>query len=177
MMKEFVVYPKRGRMVMLAIFAFLFVLIGTVLIGIYFVEEDIPIWMIVVGVVDVAFFGLCLIYYIKEIKENKPVLVISNEGIMDRSSYIGAGLVRWEDIADIDFVHFSGQTFLGIFTHDPELIINRTSSVKRMLNKLNKGLVEAQVNIPVKNLNCPAEELIEQINNFWKKHEDNTLQE
>lgn len=173
-MKEFVIYPKRGRMIMLAIFSFVFVLLGAIFIGIYFSEEDISLWMIIVGVVAVLFFGFCLVYYIKEIIIHKPILVISDEGIMDRSSFIGAGLVKWEEIADIDFIDFSGQIFLGIFTHDRELIINRTSSVKRILNQLNKGLIESQVNIPAKNLNCPKEELIEQINKYWTKHANHT---
>lgn len=167
-MSEFIVYAKRGRMIMLAFLSILFVLIGGAFILLYFVEEDVPFWIVIIGIVVVLFFGLCLIYYIKEIIANKPVLIISKDGIMDRSSYIGAGLVRWEDIEDIDFVNFSGQLFLGIYTLDPELIINRTGQMKRLLNQLNKGLINTQVNIPVKNLKCSKEELIEQIDIHWQ---------
>ncbi len=171
-MNEFIVYPKRGRMIMLAFFAFLFVLIGAVFVMVYVTEADDSLWLLTIGIISILFFGFCLIYYIKEIIVHKPILIISDEGIMDRSSYLGAGLVKWEDIRDIDFVEFGGQVFLGIFTHDPNLIIDRSSSLQRMLNQVNKKLIDSQVNIPAKNLNCPVDELIEQINSYWQKHED-----
>lgn len=176
-MNEFIVYPKRGRMILLAFFAFLFVVIGSVFVIIYFTEEDVSLLMITIGVISVVFFGFCLIYYIKEIIVYKPILIISNEGIRDRSSFLGAGLVRWEDIRDINFVDFGGQVFLGIFTYDPNLIINRSTSIQRMLNQVNNKLIDSQVNIPAKNLNCPIDEVTEQINYYWKKHVDHTSTE
>lgn len=173
-MNEFIVYPKRGRMLMLAILAFVFVLLGTLFLGIYFVEEEVSFGILLVGIISILFFGLCMIFYIKEMIIRKPMLIVSDEGITDRSSLIGAGLVRWEDIADIDFISFGGQLFLGIFTHDPNLIINRTGRFTSMLNKLNKGLIDAQVNIPVKSLDCDQEELVEIINSHWEKAVENT---
>src|SRR5690625_3924020 len=161
-------------MFMLAIFFFLFVVIGAVFIMIYFTEENVPLWLITVGLISIMFFGFCLIYYIKEIIVYKPILTISDEGIIDRSSFLGAGLVRWEDIRDVDFVDFGGQVFLGIFTYDPDLIINRSNSIQRMLNQVNKKMIPSQVNIPAKNLNCSIDELMEYVNYYWKKHIDHT---
>lgn len=65
------------------------------------------------------------------------------------------------------FLNFSGQVFLGIFTYDPELIINRSSGIKKVFNRLNKGLLPSQVNIPFKNLDCSAEELMNAIGERW----------
>ncbi len=121
-----------------------------------------------IGIIAIVFFGLCLIYYINVLIKRKPALIVSEEGIFDDSSFIGAGLVRWEEIEALDFVNFSGQLFLGIKTYDPNLIVNRSNGVKRTLNKLNKGLVEAQVNIPVKILACSIDELVEEIQKRWQ---------
>jgi len=130
--------------------------------------EQSPLWLGIIGVVTAVFFGLCTIYYLKEIFIRKPALIISDEGIMDRSSFVGAGLVRWEEIEYIDLIVFGGQPFLGIFTHDPELIVNRTSGIKSLLNSANKKLVDAQVNIPVNNLACSMDNFVDEINNRWQ---------
>lgn len=165
-MNDFIVYPKTGRMIGLGLLSVVFVLLGAVFLGISIVENG-PIWLGIIGVVTILFFGMCMIYYVKEIINRQPVLKVSKVGIMDRSSLIGAGEVKWEDIADIDFINYGGQVFLGVYTHDPELIINRSNGIKSMLNNLNKNLIDAQVNIPVKNLDCATEELVEVINKHW----------
>nr|WP_157998066.1 STM3941 family protein [Ornithinibacillus scapharcae] len=101
--------------------------------------------------------------------KRKPALIITTEGIIDQSTYLAAGLIKWEEIADIDLVQFSNQTFLGIYTLDPDLIINRSNSLKSMMNRMNKGLLATQVNIPIKILDCSVEELIEMVSKRWKE--------
>lgn len=172
-MNDFIVFPKTGRMIWLGVMCAVFVLLGGAFLGFVIVEDE-TLWLGVVGVVTIIFFGLCMIYYVKEVINRKPVLTVSGEGIIDRSSFIGAGLIKWEEIADIDFINFGGQVFLGIYTHDSKLIINRTTGIKSMLNNVNKGLVDAQVNIPAKNLDCNMEELVKVINNHWAKALEDT---
>lgn len=165
-MKELIIYPKKGRMFLLGILSFVFVLMGATFIMIYFREEEVSLWMVIIGVLCVVFFGFCLIYYVKEIIVHKPILIISHKGIIDRSSYLGAGLVTWEEIRAVYFVEFGGQIFIGIFTHDPNLIINRSTRLQRILNQVNMKLINSQVNIPVKNLNYSTDELIKLINDY-----------
>jgi hypothetical protein len=168
-MNDYVVSFKRSRMLTLALLSFIFTVIGVVFI-IAFATQGIgseKIWLTAIGVVIAIFFGLCLLYYIIVLIKGKPALKITKEGIIDNSSFIGAGLVRWEDIADIDFINFSNQVFLGIFTFDPDLITDRTTGFKRLLNNLNKGLLETQVNIPIKILDGSLDELVDEINSRW----------
>jgi hypothetical protein len=168
-MNDYVVSFKRSRMLTLALLSFIFTVIGIVFI-IAFATQGIgseKIWLTAIGVVIAIFFGLCLLYYIIVMIKGKPALKITKEGIIDNSSFIGAGLVRWEDIADIDFINFSNQVFLGIFTFDPDLITDRTTGFKRLLNNLNKGLLETQVNIPIKILDGSLDELVDEINSRW----------
>lgn len=101
--------------------------------------------------------------------KTKPALIINEKGIIDQSTYIAPGLIKWEEIQSIDFVQFSGQTYLGIFTKDPDLVVNRSNSLKKMLNRINKGLLPSQVNIPVKILDCSVEELVEKVSKQWEK--------
>lgn len=167
-MNDYVVLFKRRRMLVLIFLSLLFPLLGVVFIA--FASQGAgseKIWLSVIGIVLIILFGLCFYYYINILIKGKPALTITEEGIIDNSSFIGAGLVRWEDIEDIDFINFSNQIFLGIFTFDPDLIVDRTSGFKKLLKNLNKGLLETQVNIPVKILACSLDELVDEINSRW----------
>ncbi len=124
---------------------------------------------IIIGALDFVVFALCTIYWVRSMIKRKPALIITTEGIIDQSTYLAAGLIKWEEIADIDLVQFSNQTFLGIYTLDPDLIINRSNSLKSMMNRMNKGLLATQVNIPIKILDCSVEELIEMVSKRWKE--------
>ncbi|BAQ11822.1 hypothetical protein OXB_3353 [Bacillus sp. OxB-1] len=170
------IYPKKGRMFMLSIFSLLFTLLGVLFLWIS-TEEGSPFWLGIIGVITIAFFGLGGVYYVKELMIRKPAVMITDEGIIDRSSFIGAGLVKWEEIESVEFITMSGQLFLAIFTFDPNLIIDRSSGIKRILNKLNQGLLPSQVNIPAKNLACSPEELLDKIGHQWQLKLDETLGE
>lgn len=161
---DFIVMSKRSRMVMLAIFSLVFVAAGILILFIPFNET----WPTAVGILAIIVFGLCFFYYVIVLIKREPAVIVTKEGIIDQSSYIRAGLVRWEDIEAIDFLNLSGQTYLGIFTFDSELIINRSSGMKKLFNILNKGLLPSQVNIPVNNLACSAEELVHAIGQYWE---------
>ena len=167
-MDDYIVLFKRSRMLLLIFFSLIFTVLGVVFMGLS--SQGIgseKIWLLGIGIVLVILCGLCLYYYIMVLIKGKPALMITEEGIIDNSSFIGAGLVRWEEIANIDFINFSNQVYLGIFTTDPDLIVDRTSGFKKLLNNLNKGLLETQVNIPVKILACPLDDLVDEINSRW----------
>lgn len=166
-MDALMIYPKRGRMFMLAFVSFVFVLLGILFLWISF-DEGSPFWLGLIGIIVIAFFGLGAVYYVIELLNWRPALIVSDEGIVDRSSFVGAGLIKWEEIESMEFISMSGQVFLSIFTYDPNLIIDRTSGIKRVLNKLNKGLLPSQANIPVKNLAHSIDDLMEEISSRWE---------
>ncbi|WP_096270174.1 STM3941 family protein [Paucisalibacillus globulus] len=171
-MNEIVIYAKRGKQILYGILCFIFVAVsGLLLMGGLTDSGNDSLGLIIIGALGFTFFGLCFVYYVINTFRRKPALIVNQEGITDQSTYIGAGLVRWDEIANIDFVSFSGQTFLGIYTVDPDLIVDRSSSFKKMLNQMNKGLLDTQVNIPVKILDCSMDDLVETINNYWKQTE------
>jgi hypothetical protein len=169
-MKELVIFAKRGKQILYGILCFIFVAISGLLLIIGVMESGNDSWKLILGGgLGFTFFGLCLVYYVKSMFKRKPALIVNQEGLIDQSTYIGAGLVRWDEIADIDFVSFGGQTYLGIYTMDPDLIVDRSSPFKKMLNRMNKGLLATQVNIPVKILDCSMDELVETISKYWQK--------
>lgn len=164
-MNEFYVYAKKGRMVLLGFGALVFVLLGILFIVLAPEAEAGERGMLtVIGIVSIVFFGFCLVLYLKKLFDRSPMLIISKEGITDQATYTPAGLIRWEDIKDIQALRMFNQDFLCIFTHDPDLIMRRYTGFQRMLVKMNKGLSPAQAHIPLKMLKCSLPALMEEIN-------------
>lgn len=164
-MNHFVIMPKMKKILILAALSLIFVVLGIVLL---FISFSGTAWLTLVSILTIVIFGLCFIYYLKVFIKREPAVIISTEGIVDQSSFIGAGLVKWDEIKEIQFVSFSGQIYLGISTFDRELIINRMTGIKKLFNQVNKGLMETQVNIPVKILACSMDEMLKVINEYWE---------
>lgn len=170
MMKDYIVYPKKGKLILYGVISLIFTLLGVLLLVVGFTEEGSDAMkFLIIGGIDFVFFALCTLYWMKSFVRRKPALIITKEGIIDQSTYLAAGLIKWDEIADIDLVQFNKQTYLGIYTLDPDLIINRSNSIKSLMNRMNKGLLATQVNIPVKILDCSVEELVEMISNRWRE--------
>ncbi|WP_060680893.1 STM3941 family protein [Virgibacillus halodenitrificans] len=170
-MEEFVVYPKKKRMVVLALFSTIFVFLcgGIFLLllgdGATGVLENL---LLVLMPVCAAFFAIGTYFFTKSVIKRKPAVIVSKEGITDKSTMIGPGLIKWQEIEKIDVVSIGGQPHLAIFTYDPDAIRDRSTGLVKVLNSLNKGLVSAQANIPLNNLDCSIDDLFKNINDQWE---------
>lgn len=165
-MKEIIIYPSKAKLLLIAVGALLFVA-G----GIYFAIEseslNLSYWKIVlVSYIGVPFFGLCFIYAIYRLLKPQPSLVINREGIFDNASAVGAGLIRWQEIAELIPYSFMGQQFLGIVPVNVDEILARQSCIKRMVVKMNQALVQAPFNIPQNILPISIDELMYTIEGY-----------
>jgi hypothetical protein len=162
-MKPFIVYPKRRRIFIYSLVSLFFVALGVMFLYIASIAYG-DVWVLrVVGIISIVFFGFCLLYYVYSFLSKKPSVIINDEGIQDNSSFLAAGMIKWEEILDIQWVNYQGQVFLGLVTHDPLLIINRTKGFKKVINKINQRMVVTQVNIPVRILACTPDQLVHEI--------------
>ncbi|RJX39062.1 hypothetical protein D3P09_16310 [Paenibacillus pinisoli] len=177
-MDDFRVFAKRGRMVALSFASLVFVAIGILMVALASKADNAGegVMLAVIGAVSILFFGFCLWIYIRKLVANTPLLILSEEGLTDQASYGSAGFIRWEEIRDIGTMSMANQQFLCIFTHDPDLIVNRMTGLQRMLTRMNKGLSSAQAHIPLKLLRCPLPQLLEEIEKRAKLTERSSKQ-
>ena len=162
-MNEVVIYPKKLKLLAIAIGALLFVILGF-----YFaqnrVEMGLPLDVIIItSYVGIPFSGLCLVYAIYRLLMPKPAVVISDEGIFDNASAVGAGMLKWEEIADVFAYDFMGQRMLGIIPVHEEVVLRRQSRLKRVMAKMNKGIAPAPFNIPQTVLPISVDELLSRV--------------
>lgn len=162
-MNEVAIYPKKVKLLGIAMGALLFVILGF-----YFAQNRVAMGLpleviIITSYVGIPFSGLCLVYAIYRLLLPKPAVVISDEGIFDNASAVGAGMLRWEEIAHVFAYDFMGQRWLGIIPVHEEVVLGRQSRLKRVMAKMNKGIAEAPFNIPQSVLPISVDELLSRV--------------
>lgn len=159
-MEEIVIYPKKGRMIVFAILSAFFILLGVLFVFLG-VSEGEP-WLMVFGLFFVILFSICFVLFIKSVVNPVPGLKITDEGIVQPTKN-GFGLIKWEEIESVKILRFSSQKLLGIYTYDKGLIIDRSHGWQRFLHNLNRGLIDSQANIAIKNLDYSVDDLLDEI--------------
>lgn len=121
---------------------------------------------IIAGTLGVVFFGLCLVgFVILEGRRmlGRPVLVIDDEGYLDRSSLVAPGRVAWSEVRRVRIESVTGQRFLAVEPADPEAIMTRATRMRRWLMRLNRGMGFEVLNIAEVMLPLSLETLVEVI--------------
>ena len=151
------------------VLAFLF---GALLIGAGAYDEPVMWGLVAIGAGGVA-LGVLMIVVL--IKFQKPVAMVSDEGITEYASKVSKGVIRWEEIYDIYVYESFGtnslykpdqsggkkDSFVGIFLMDPEGYALRLNPVQRRLIELNMKLEQAPINIPCNLLEKDTEVFVE----------------
>ena len=166
-MDEVVIYPSKLKMLALALGSTLFVAFG--IYGVIAPTEAARkfSWIgVIAGYIAIPFFGLCLVYGIYRFLKPSPVIIINQAGLFDNASLIGAGFLKWSEIAEVFQYLFMNQHFLAIIPVDVREAVARLPWFKRVLIRMNKGLGVAPFNIPQQTIPIPLEELWETIEKF-----------
>jgi hypothetical protein len=162
-----IVYPSRWKLVLLALGSLVFVFLCALIVLGWF-GADFSLLVLVAAYVGVPFFSLCFVYWAYRLLRRKPSLVVDERGIYDNASAIGAGWLGWEEIKEMYVFEYQGQTMLGIVPEDEEAILSRQSTLKRLIMRINTGVlgVESLINIPQTALPISVEELLARAEQF-----------
>jgi len=160
-MNDFVIFPNKNKYVMLACFALVFLAAGVFII---FDPKASSTMKLNGGYLGVPFFGLFLGHCIYRILKPVPSIMVNGEGIFENASSVGAGLLRWSEIAEVKMFTFNNKRFLGILPKDMEQAQRRLLIHKRLLMQLNLWLVEVPIIITPKALPIPLERVLDEIN-------------
>lgn len=161
-------YPDRKRMFLFAFGSLVFVLLGGWMIFSGIRGEE-PLLIAVVGLAAVLFFGLTLLFFLYHLVKRQPTLRVDEEGLLDTSSLVAGGLIAWGEISELKLYTYHGQTFIGINLHDADAYLARQSGLKRLLMRVNKGLVQAHVNIAQPGIATPLHVLYEEVKRRWEQ--------
>jgi len=157
---ELVIPASRAKLVGLLLGSAGFVLAGAWMLTLAPTEGAV---IATIGLASVVFFGLCGGYAIRRLVRPEPAVVINGEGILDNASALGVGLIRWEEIAELQEYEFQRQTFLGIVPKDLDRLLANQPAWKRSAIRANLALGTAPINIPQVVLPVRVSELLREI--------------
>lgn len=163
---------SKAKIVILLIFAILFVLFG----ALFVISPDLfsgkltqPLLRIV-GVVAVAFFGLCLVFIVKKLFDPNAGMIIDDRGIWDNSSGSSVGLIEWADITGIVTSQVSATRLLMIMTDQPDKYINKAKNrVSEKALIMNHKMFGTPISITSSALQISFDDLERLIMKEWKK--------
>jgi hypothetical protein len=120
-----------------------------------------PMIIFITGLACILFFGLCFFFIIKKIGDNSPGLVISDEGILDNSSGVSAGQIKWTEIEKISVIKIQRQKLIMIQLKNPQDYIERQrSGFKRKMMKINYKMYGTPLSITSNGLKISFNELL-----------------
>jgi hypothetical protein len=156
-----VIYPSRGKLLLLAAAAAGFVAIGIFMVASAKAEDHIR------GIAVIVFFGLCLFVAAWQLVRRTPAVIIHYSGILYAAGR-SAGFLRWEEIsgvyiASMNVGRLKNHRFLAIVVKDLDAFLTRQSRLQAKLVKMSVSLIGAPVGISASTLPISLEELIQKI--------------
>jgi hypothetical protein len=169
-MKDAIAIPfKKKKFMPFILGVMIFVLAGIFLIygAIQAKNQTIlQIFIIVVGLSIVLFFGLIACVMLPKLFSHKLGLVIGDDGLFDDTTAVAAGLINWHDIKKIQFSYSGSNTFLIVMVKNPNKYMNReTNLLKKWAMRINYKISGSPIKILVSLLDVDFYTLNEQIAN------------
>lgn len=120
-----------------------------------------PTIIFIAGLASILFFGLCFFFICKKLGDKSPGLVISDEGILDNSSGVSGGQIKWTEINDISVIKIHRQKLIMLQVKNPQDYIERqTSGLKRKMMKINYKMYGTPLSITSNGLEISFDELL-----------------
>jgi hypothetical protein len=124
-----------------------------------------PTTLFITGLASVIFFGLVAVVVIRKLPDNKAGLTINEQGIIDNSSGVSAGLVPWSDIQEIRVSQVMNQKFLMFIVKNPQDYISRQSNaLKRKGMEINYKSYGSPISISANSLQTNFDNLYSLLN-------------
>ena len=141
MEKEIIIPRKKSKAIGYAILMLLvtvmFVFLAVAkLANIPWINADgVPLLLAILSLICAPICAYCFIHYLREIFNNNPALIINQSGIHEQISKYGVGMIKWDDIENINVVPYMDNTyFICIFLKNPAKYIEN----QKRLDRLNK---------------------------------------
>ena len=123
-----------------------------------------------IGVISIAFFGLCGFFWIRKLFDRRPGLVLSADGIFDNSSAISAGLIPWSEVVGFDIFEVQKQKILIVKVSNPGKYIEVGGTLKQALNMANFKMCGSPIAITSNSLKISFDELLSLCNSYHDKY-------
>lgn len=150
---------SKGKIALLLLGSVGFVVLSLWLWSVADTQALASLFLRLLAVSGIAFFGLCGIFACIKLFDGRPGLIIDDEGIVDNSSAAAVGRIPWNEITGIRVSEISGHLILTIDVIDPQKYLKRSHFLVRIMNAGSVSMVGSPINISVNGLNVNFDEL------------------
>lgn len=127
-----------------------------------------------VGVIGALFFGIALFFITKKVSQTTYGLIINEEGIIDHTTGVSIGLVRWEDIVEIYPIKVSRNNMITVIVKNPEYYINLSKSrISKLALKANHKYYGSPIHINSNTLQRTFAELLIMLTTAFEANRSN----
>jgi hypothetical protein len=170
-MSELVIYPSKFRLFLLAVISLIFIWLGVDFV----MWQEAPAvftfrWIAFISLAGFPLFCVCFLYCCYRLIVPKPAVIVNHIGIFDNAVVFSAGLVKWDEIADVFVYNYGRRRFLGIVTLDTEAFLQRQPVFKKWLMKVGMRLGDPPILIPQSILPMKVDELMSRIQEYRRNH-------
>ena len=128
-----------------------------------------PRFILIISIAAILFFGLMGFFIARKLPENKPGLIIDQEGLIDNSSALSPGQIPWSDIVNISVIEISRQKLILLDVKNPQDYIDRQSNgFKKKLMQINHNSYGTPISISANSLQIEFNELFGILENYVK---------
>ncbi|AXG74995.1 hypothetical protein DVK85_12445 [Flavobacterium arcticum] len=171
-MSEIEIPRSRQKIILLTLGSLLFIAAGY-WISIEIADEQtrLPtLYVKIIGIISIGFGSIGFIYSLKSLFNRKHSLIINNKGVIDNSSGVSVGLIKWSDITDIEITQVKSTKFILLFVENPEHYINNSKSFKKFLLKSNHKMYGTPLSISSTSLQCTFDDLEKEIRSGLERY-------
>lgn len=165
-MGDFVAYPSKWRIALLALLAAGFVVIGLWMIGLFgpipTSRRYSPTFTVVWGWICITFFGFCAVAIVKRFFEAGEQLRIGPEGVWIRSW--SDQTIPWTEITEATTWSYKGSKSIILHLRDPSLFPGRGAI--GFIAKANRALTGGDISITLAGADRSLAEAIAAIDQF-----------
>lgn len=122
------------------------------------------------AVFGIVLFGALATLNLRKLLDRRPGLVLSAEGLEDRSTFVAIGFVPWSDITGVDSYRALGQRTLVLKVADPKKYLGGGNAVARYLRRSNLKLCGSPVTITTATLKIRYDNLMAEIQDYLRRH-------
>jgi hypothetical protein len=120
-----------------------------------------------IGGLSILFFSVIIYVASKQLFNPELGISLDEVGINDHSNGMAVGIIKWENITNIETQKFLWMKSLAIHTNNPEKYLREASGIKLRLLAGNLNRTKTPVVVSARNLKMRHSEFEQLVRNFW----------
>lgn len=129
-----------------------------------------PGFMYLIGSATILFAGACLIVGLRKLFDPNPGIVLSPEGLTDRTGGAPNGFIPWAEITGLSRLEVASQKFVTVHLTDPTPYVTKGNFLQRMIKKGNMSRHGTPVQLSSNALRCSFSELEETVTDYFARY-------